>query len=115
MNTGKRLGLALALWTISLCSFAAVTVSIKPLSQLLSYPEYNAPAQVHSLNTSRVSAQVSTRIDKINVRVGDQVDAGQLLVELDCREYLAQREAQRAIRKQYQSQLKLAVSRLKCV
>ena len=113
MITGKRLGLFLTLWVISFSSFGAVAVSIKPLAQLLSYPEYNAPAQVHSLNISRISAQVSSRIDNIDVRVGDQVEAGKLLVQLDCREYLAQRDAERAIRKQYQSQLKLATSRLK--
>ena len=92
---------------------AAVPVSTQPLSGLLQYPEQSAPAQVHSLNISHLSAQVSGRIDSIEVRVGDPVEAGQKLVVLDCREYLAQRDAQRAIRKQYGSQIKLAESQLK--
>ena len=91
---------------------AAVPVTSAPLKQLVIYPERSAPAQVESLNDSRLSAQVSALIQSIPVRVGDRIEGGQLLVQLDCREYRARRDSQRSIRQQFKSQLKLAESQL---
>ncbi|MEH6472808.1 MAG: efflux RND transporter periplasmic adaptor subunit [Halopseudomonas sp.] len=80
--------------------------------QLLIYPKQSAPAVVESLNRSRLSAQLSAVIKSMPVRVGDLVEVGQLLVLLDCREYVAQRDSQLSIRQQYKLQLKLAESQL---
>ena len=62
----------------------AIPVSSKLLSELLIYPEHSAPATVISLNDSQISAQIAAEIKAIAVQVGDEVQAGQKLVELDC-------------------------------
>ncbi|WP_165840171.1 efflux RND transporter periplasmic adaptor subunit [Motiliproteus coralliicola] len=107
------------LWGLGLLSLAVgsaqaqVPVTSKPLSQLLFHPEQSAPARVESLNSSRLSAQLSARIDRILVRVGDRVEPGQLLLELDCRDWVSQHQALQAISRQFQSQIKLAGAQLK--
>lgn len=62
----------------------AIPVSSKTLSELLIYPGHSAPATVVSLNNSRISAQIAAEIVSIHVQVGDEVQAGQKLVKLDC-------------------------------
>lgn len=61
-----------------------VRVSSKPLSEILFFPEYSAPAKVVSLNDSLISAQINAQITSINKRVGDEVKQGEVLVALDC-------------------------------
>ena len=63
---------------------ATIPVSSKPLSELLVYPEHTAPATVISLNDSQISAQIAAEIKSIAVQAGDEVEAEQKLVELDC-------------------------------
>lgn len=92
---------------------AATPVTTKPLSALLFHPELSAPARVESLNNSRLSAQLNARVDRILVRVGEQVERDQLLVELDCRDWVSKLDALQAISRQFQSQIKLAGSQLK--
>ena len=64
--------------------FAAdqLVVTVAPLSTLLVYPQQSAPAMVISDNDSRLSAEVSGVIERIPVEVGEVVDAGTPLVEL---------------------------------
>lgn len=88
---------------------AKVTVTVKPLSMLLAYPERSAPATVVSLNHSQISAELAARIEQIYVRVGDRVKKGAKLARLDCRDQklaldaarsrfrLAQKELDRAV------------------
>jgi RND family efflux transporter MFP subunit len=61
-------------------------VTTRPLSDVVIYPELSAPATVRSLNDSRLSAEIDGRIETIRPRVGDRVRAGEVLVQLDCRE-----------------------------
>ncbi len=64
---------------------AAVPVTQAPLEQLLLHPEFSAPATTVSLNDSRISSATAGLIQNIPVRVGDRVQDGALLAELDCR------------------------------
>lgn len=63
-----------------------IPVTIEPLSTLTVYPEQSAPAMVISLNHSQISAQLAARIERVYVRVGDQVKKGARLIRLDCRD-----------------------------
>ncbi len=73
----------------TLPSFAAtdatetIPVAAQPLAELAIYPQYRAPASVISDNDSRISAEISARIIDIPVRVGEVVEKGALLVQLE--------------------------------
>lgn len=64
----------------------ATLVSTASIGETRIYPEESAPATTLSLNDSRISAETSGRIQVLQVRVGDRVNAGDLLGELDCRD-----------------------------
>ena len=57
---------------------------LKPLKQLQIDYEYSAPAQILSINDSRLSAEISATIESVEVKVGDSVTAGQALLTLNC-------------------------------
>lgn len=77
----------------------ALPVGTKPVSALVIFPEWRAPATVVSLNTSRISAEISARVTALPVRVGQTVEPGQVLARLDDRDYrLALDQAQAAAR-----------------
>ncbi|OOZ36506.1 efflux RND transporter periplasmic adaptor subunit [Solemya velesiana gill symbiont] len=63
---------------------ATIHASTAPLKELMFFPRFSAPATTVSLNDSRISAETSGRIEQINVKVGDDVEAGTLLATLDC-------------------------------
>lgn len=65
-----------------------IRVTTQALSELLFTSKYSAPATVVSLNDSNISAEIQARAIKINATVGEQIKKGQLLVELDCRNYI---------------------------
>ena len=48
----------------------------------------SAPAEVLSLNDTDISAEITARVVSIPVRVGEVVEAGAVLMELDCRDYI---------------------------
>ena len=62
----------------------AKPVRAQPFSALAVYPELSAPAQVVSLNDSRIEASISATVEQIEVRVGDVVEAGAALMTLQC-------------------------------
>lgn len=64
-----------------------VLVEGQRLSEIVVYPQRSAPAKVSSVNTPIISAQVTAQIEAIQVRPGDRVAEGDVLVELDCRDY----------------------------
>lgn len=66
---------------------AAAPVTVAPFARLAAYPAKEAPAQVESLNDSKVSAEVSARIVAVKAQVGDRVRRGQTLFRLDCGSY----------------------------
>jgi len=69
-----------------------LTVSVRPFEQLAYHPLKKAPAYVISLQNSLLSTQITTLVDKILVKVGDQVKQGQLLVSLDCDDFIWQEQ-----------------------
>lgn len=89
---------------------AAVTVTTRPLSELIVRPELSATATVRSLNQSRISAQINARIEAIDVKVGDVVPNGNVLVELDCRDNELELARTKALRTLAQRQLSRARS-----
>ncbi|MGD8308719.1 MAG: efflux RND transporter periplasmic adaptor subunit [Chromatiales bacterium] len=90
----------------------AVPVTVGALGDLITHPVRSAPAHVESLNDSLISAEITARIERIPVRVGDRVAQGDLLVVLDCRDYQSQQAAQEAGLQKLQAQRRLARSQL---
>lgn len=66
---------------------AAVPVTTRTVGELAVYPESSAPATVISLNDSELSAQVTAPVVAVSVKVGDRVEAGHTLVELDATDF----------------------------
>jgi len=91
---------------------ADTPVTAKHLSELVIHPERSAPATVESVNNADLSAEITARVLSIPVRVGDLVDVGDTLVELDCRDYRSRHAAQQATLIQLQSQQKFAMNQL---
>jgi len=92
---------------------ADTPVTVEPLGELTIHPERSAPAVVESLNNADLSAELAARIDAIPARVGDRVQPGDLLARFDCRDYESRLSAQRAVERQLEAQLQLAISQLK--
>jgi len=93
-------------------AWAATPVTTRLFSEVQIHPERSAPATVESLNDAELSAEITARIDRIWVRVGDTVAAGDVLAELDCRDYRSRLTAQQATRQQLEAQRQLAASQL---
>ncbi len=88
-------------------------VKTQSLAELLINRQFTSPAKAIAINQSQISAELSARISQINVRVGDLVEAGDILIKLDCRNYdnvLVNTEAQN---QSLEVQLKLAQQQLK--
>ncbi len=62
----------------------AVPVRVERYGALVIYPELTAPAEVVSLNDSRIEAAISADVEQIPVRVGDEVEVGSELLRLEC-------------------------------
>ncbi len=100
----SRIAWALALFsqlTLSPAASAAeplTSVRTEPFSALAIHPTLSAPAQVISLNDSRIESSLAATVAAIPVRVGDVVEAGAELLRLECddqRNILQQSEAGR--------------------
>jgi RND family efflux transporter MFP subunit len=85
-----RIAAGLVLLLTSLASAQAdepvLRITTAPFEALAIYPQRSAPGTVLSLNEARVSAELAARIERIAVRVGDSVQAGDELARLDCRD-----------------------------
>lgn len=92
---------------------AQTTVSATALDQLVFYPQFSAPAEVLSKQDASLSAQLSAQIKVIQAEVGDRVEAGDLLVQLDCSIYQAQLNTQSAALGEIDVQLSLAEDQYK--
>ena len=68
-------------------AFAAVPVTVVAVGDLLQQVRRSAPATVIARNSPSLSAEINARIDSIPVKTGDTVEAGDLLAQLDCRQY----------------------------
>ena len=106
----------------ALCLFALIcapvmaaqplAVKSRPLSELVHYPQREAQAQVVSLNLSRLSAQISARIDSILVEPGQRIAKGAVIARLDCRDYRIAAERAQAALESAQARHKLAQMQL---
>lgn len=65
----------------------AVVVRTHALGTLTEPLVLSAPANVVSLADSRLSVELTARLDSLPVRVGETVDAGTVLARLDCSRY----------------------------
>ena len=84
-----RMLLAALLFIFPLVSSGQNAVAVKTarVKDLAVYLWKSAPATVVSLNDTSVAAQIKARIDEISVKVGEVVEAGSVLVRLDCTDY----------------------------
>lgn len=92
---------------------AAPTVTSLPLSQLAIFREFSAPAAVISARDTVLSAEIAGRIDNISAKVGDTVEPGAVLVNLNCRDYSLQAERIRTQIKGAEVRAELASRQLK--
>ncbi len=79
-------------------SVAAVAVDVAPWMQLSVQPEREASATVQARNVSRLATEVSATVLRWTADVGATVRAGEVLVQLETRDYaLAVQRAQAAL------------------
>lgn len=86
----------------------AIAVTTESIGELAYQPLNSAPATTLSLNDSRVSPQTSGYILSLPVRVGEQVEAGQLLAELDCTVNISRQKRAKAALESAQARVDLA-------
>jgi RND family efflux transporter MFP subunit len=84
---------------------SAPAVGFKPFSGIATFPVRDAPAQAVALNRTQLAAEVSARVASTHAEPGERVKKGQVLVQLDARDY--QLALERA-----QAQLQAAKARL---
>ena len=91
---------------------AETLVIVQPLSQLLLKTTHSAPAQVINEEHAAISARISSVVEHLHVSAGDKVQAGQVLAELDCRDYkLARQQAESGLTA-LQAQIRLSRQQL---
>jgi RND family efflux transporter MFP subunit len=66
---------------------AQLAVSVEDISTVLVDLERRAPADVKPLNSAQISAEVAAVVKTLHADVGQRVSAGELLVELEARDY----------------------------
>ena len=75
-----------------------VPITRSPADRLVFQPLHDAPATTLSLNDSRIGSRIAGMVQSLPVRVGDRVEAGQVLATLDCRSNrIKQRQAEAAL------------------
>ena len=82
-------------------------VSVKYLKDIVLSSKYSTPATVVSLNHPTLSAEITARVKKIHVDIGDQVQYGDILISLDCRDYRYRLQQTKADSKAKQIQIDL--------
>lgn len=85
----------------------AIPVTVKHLSEIVIYPTNDAPATVLSLNESTLSSEISGRIISLPKLVGESVEQGEILAEVDCINYELELNRAKADISGIQSELKL--------
>jgi RND family efflux transporter MFP subunit len=65
---------------------ATARVTTLALQDIVLYPDLTAQAQVTSRNISKISAEISARIDSLPVEPGQRIDRGKVVARLDCRD-----------------------------
>ena len=105
--------LACVLGSASATAQMAVPVRTQALAELLIQVDYSAPADVQSLNTATLSAEVTGVVKSVQANVGQEVGAGQLLLDLDASDYQLQLEQAQANLAAAKAQKQQADARLK--
>lgn len=93
---------------LALAAQSALAWEAKPLREIAVHPERSAPAQVVSLNESKLAAELSTRIIRLTVEPGQRIARGALVAELDCRDFQLAAERAEAGRKASEAHARLA-------
>jgi RND family efflux transporter MFP subunit len=83
-------------------------VTTVPFESLSVKSTLDAPAEVVSLNRSVLSAELNARVVALHAEVGDRVEVGDVLVELDCRDYTARAEQAAAALNALEAQIDFA-------
>lgn len=81
-------------------------VSFRPLSEIVTHPQRDAPAQAVALNRTQLAAEIAARVASTHAEPGEHVKKGQVLVRLDARD--AQLALERAQAQQQAAQARLA-------
>lgn len=104
----SRMGLFVGacLFMPALC--AATSVSVKTLGAISYLPEHRVPASVVAVDSSDIAAEISARIIKMNVQVGDVVESGGVIAELECDAFNLRLAQEKAQYKSLQAQHQLA-------
>ena len=92
---------------------AQTPVSAQALSELSFALTREAPAQVVALSDSLISAEISAPVKAINAEVGATAERGELLAELDCRDYDLQARELEAQQSAIQARLRFAEGQLR--
>lgn len=90
-----------------------LAVNSRPLSELVHYPQREIQAQVVSLNLSRLSAEISARIDAIVVEPGQKIAKGALIARLDCHDHQIAADRAQAALESAEARQKLAQQQLR--
>lgn len=105
-------GLFLILLSALLNAAESIPVTVKSLDKLWLPQQHDAPAQVFSLDTPDISAEISATVIETHVDVGDVVSQGDVLIQLDCSNYLIQQRINKANLERSSSQLAFARGQL---
>lgn len=92
---------------------APAPVTTVALQDIVLHPELSAQAQVTSRNISKISAEISARIESLPVEPGQRIAKGKIVARLDCRDAkiaLQQAQAQLAT---IEARLQLSAQQLK--
>lgn len=84
------------------------SVAVKSIADLSFYPRHRSSARVLAINNSELRAEISAKIAKIPVHVGDVVKAGTVIARLDCTDYKLLKKQQQAQLESLQAELSLA-------
>lgn len=106
--------LLLWLWLLLPATSGAETpVTLKALGDLWFDQEQSAPASVIALNAPVISSELNARVISVHVESGDQVKAGDPLVQLDCRLSRANLLAAEAGLRQFEAQYGFALHQVR--
>ena len=106
------LSVLLLVFPLASAAQEAVAVQAAPVRELAIYLWQSAPATVVSLNDAAVAAQLKARIVEIPVKVGEVVEAGNVLARLDCTDYRIAEQRVKADLVALEARIRLAERRL---
>ena len=98
---------------LSINGFADTTVTLSSLKDVTIFPEVTIPATTMSLNNAKISSEVRATVKKIPVLVGDSVKKGDILVELNSKDYKLNLRRAKVALKGIESRHKLALYQYK--